>query len=91
MGGENMDGPADLDMLWEVVREGDRASIEALLIGVRASHAKPTANDFRCEKRARKRQKDCTFLTRALCSLASIRTTTTRPSASPSTCATTRA
>ena len=27
------DGPADLDMLWEVVREGDRASIEALLIG----------------------------------------------------------
>ena len=23
----------DLDMLWEVVREGDRATIEALLIG----------------------------------------------------------
>ena len=36
MGGD-ADGPADLDMLWEVVREGDRASIEALLIGVCAS------------------------------------------------------
>ena len=28
---------ADLDMLWEVVREGDRASIEALLVGVRVA------------------------------------------------------
>ena len=31
------DGPGDLEMLWEVVREGDRASIEALLVGVCAA------------------------------------------------------
>ena len=32
---DNSEGafPQLLDMLWEVVREGDRASIEALLIG----------------------------------------------------------
>lgn len=28
-----------LELLWEVLREGDRATIEALLVGVRATHS----------------------------------------------------
>ena len=49
MPGDGMEGPADLDMLWEVVREGHRASIEALLIGVRTAAHAHTINTHPCQ------------------------------------------
>lgn len=41
------DPGADLDMLWEATREGDRAAVEALLVGVSAPAADRTSLDCR--------------------------------------------
>ena len=40
--GKGDEDDVDLDVLWEAVAEGDRATIEALLVGVRAPPGQAT-------------------------------------------------
>ena len=77
----------DLDSLWEVVREGDRAGIEALLIGVRARTVSAHCHASQSTRPHSMRSHPLT--TRALAALLPLcRMTITRRSACPSTCAT---